>query len=549
MSMEKKFDYAAIDAFFPMKEYRKGQRESIQKILEAFESGKKFAMLEAPTGSGKSAIAFAVAQFFDNSYYLAPQKFLQDQLTADFGQGGKHIGLLEPMIDLKGRNTYPCNYYERMLSDPTSKLTDSQISKYKFLRDEEPGCDVGHCKRKNKSKLTYCDGFCPYFNRLNEAINARLCLMNFQAFLFQTSVVQRFGPRKLLILDECHNIEDALMNFIEISLSDRDIGRKFEKFETAAEYKTFFEEIKLSEIITNNINVAMAGLNSQEEEKWKQMLLKYKIFRNSNVDNWIPHFEEKDRASNRRLSLKPIFVDEFLHDYIFNKADYILMMSATILSKKIFCNALGVDQDDTTSLRMPSSFHPKARPIYYRPSGSMSFKNKVNTLPKMVKDIVDVCLFHANEKGIIHTHSFDVHDAIMNQSPDSLRSRLLSQKDPAFRNNKFALLEKHSESKNSIILAPAMHEGLDLKDDLGRFQIICKVPYPSKGDPQIAARLELSGEYYNWKTATKLIQACGRICRHNDDYGTTYVMDMDFKRFIEMNEYLIPKWYLEAIIW
>jgi Rad3-related DNA helicase len=545
--MEKKFDYEAIDAFFPMDDYRKGQKESIQKILEAFESGKKFILLEAPTGSGKSAIAFAVSQFFESSYYLAPQIFLQDQLTADFGETGKHIGLLEPMIDLKGRNTYPCNYYERMLFDPDSKLTEKQISKYKFLRDQEPGCDTGHCKRKQKSKLPYCNGHCPYFNRLEQAIEARLCLMNFQAFLFQTSVVRRFEPRNLLILDECHTIEDALMNFIEISLSDRDIGMKFEKFETASEYKTFFEEIKLADIITNNISVAMANLNSQEEEKWKQMLLRYKIFRNSDADNWVPQFEEKDKASNRRLSLKPVFVDEFLHSYVFNKADHILMMSATILSKRIFCQALGVDQESASSLRMPSSFHPKARPIYYRPSGSMSYKNKANTMSKMVKDVQEICQFHENEKGIIHTHSFDIHDAILNGG--FLRDRLLSQRDPAFRNNKFALLEKHKESKNTIILAPAMHEGLDLKDDLGRFQIICKVPYPSKGDPQIAARLELSGEYYNWKTATKLIQSCGRICRHNEDYGITYVMDSDFKRFIERNSELIPEWFAKSIVW
>jgi Rad3-related DNA helicase len=94
-----------------------------------------------------------------------------------------------------------------------------------------------------------------------------------------------------------------------------------------------------------------------------------------------------------------------------------------------------------------------------------------------------------------------------------------------------------------------MHEGLDLKDDLGRFQIICKVPYPSIKDPQIAKRKEESSDYYAWLTATKLVQQYGRIVRHVDDYGITYILDSDFKFFAYHNGEMLPDWFTEAIIY
>jgi len=41
---------------FPFGSPRNGQRELVEKIISAFESGKKYVILNAPTGIGKSAI-------------------------------------------------------------------------------------------------------------------------------------------------------------------------------------------------------------------------------------------------------------------------------------------------------------------------------------------------------------------------------------------------------------------------------------------------------------------------------------------------------------
>ena len=170
-------------------------------------------------------------------------------------------------------------------------------------------------------------------------------------------------------------------------------------------------------------------------------------------------------------------------------------------------------------------------------------------MPKLIRDVDFLCNHHKDQRGIIHTHTFEITYELLNKCSKEVKNRFLFQKNLEFGGDKKALLKKHQQSRNSIIVAPAMHEGLDLANDLGRFQIICKVPYPSKNDPQIAARMEESSEYYNWCTATKLVQSTGRIIRHDRDHGVTYVLDQGFRWFVRENEYLLPSWFIEAIEW
>ena len=552
------FNIEDVDRFFPMEKYRPGQKASIIKILEAFNSGAKQVLFEAPVGSGKSAIGFTIAQMVDNTFYLTNQRFLQDQVISDFGDKGKYYkSSCSPMIDLKGRNNYPCNIWSRALADPEYKFKDDkQRDHFLSLSMQKIGCDRGQCKRQGRSKLPYCVddkidlNECPYFIRLRQAQAAKICLMNYHSFLFQTSVAMSFGRRSLLILDEAHSTEDILLKFVELSISDRHfqtMGIRFPQLETVSEYLEYLKSIKLDELIAAKIRASMLALNSKEEEDWKNQLLRYKILLEADPEQWVSIWEEVESGASRSITLKPIFVDKFAQEYIFNKAGLVLMMSATILSRDVMCGSLGIPRESSRFIRLGSSFPKNIRPCHYRPVGSMSFKNKADTIPKLVKAVNNICKFHASEHGIIHTHTFAICMELLQKCEPAVRSRFLFQKD--FEDNKQKLLEAHKKSKNSIIIAPAMHEGLDLVSDLGRFAIICKCPYPSKADPQISIRMEADPDWYDWVTACKACQSYGRIYRHDKDFGVTYLLDSDFRPFISRVGKMLPDWFLEAIIW
>src|SRR5437899_33634 len=104
MKSRKKLRPAIFD-HFPLAKMRPGQEEALEAIERAYREGKRGIIIEAPTGSGKSAIAIAAAGWAvqlgvgkgesPGAYILTPQKQLQDQYMRDFERGG--------LVQLKGR--------------------------------------------------------------------------------------------------------------------------------------------------------------------------------------------------------------------------------------------------------------------------------------------------------------------------------------------------------------------------------------------------------------------------------------------------------------
>ena len=74
-------------------------------------------------------------------------------------------------------------------------------------------------------------------------------------------------------------------------------------------------------------------------------------------------------------------------------------------------------------------------------------------------------------------------------------------------------------------MGPSILEGLNMVDDHSRFQIFLKVPYPHLGDKYVAAKLEYSQKWYNWKTEISIMQGIGRSIRTPEDWAITYILD------------------------
>ena len=127
------------------------------------------------------------------------------------------------------------------------------------------------------------------------------------------------------------------------------------------------------------------------------------------------------------------------------------------------------------------------------------------------------------------------------------RCRLLETNPEIERDE--VITEHVNTPKPTVLISPLLHLGLDLKDDLSRFQVIAKVPFPSLGDRWIDEKRKRSGKWYNWQTALKLVQGYGRSIRSKDDWAVTYVLDGMFKSFVDRNKNILPNWFLESIKW
>ena len=97
---------------FPFETPRVGQLDIIQDINDAIRQGYKYIILEAGTGTGKSAIATTLAKMYGSAYILTMTKQLQAQYADEFDF---------PLV--KGRQNFAC-------------LNDNL----------ESTCDMGTCK-------------------------------------------------------------------------------------------------------------------------------------------------------------------------------------------------------------------------------------------------------------------------------------------------------------------------------------------------------------------------------------------------------------------
>ena len=82
----------------------------------------------------------------------------------------------------------------------------------------------------------------------------------------------------------------------------------------------------------------------------------------------------------------------------------------------------------------------------------------------------------------------------------------------------------------AVLISPSAFEGIDLSDDLSRFQIIVKAPFPSLGDKRMKFILDKYPEIYEIITIQKLVQGAGRSVRSPDDYAKTYILDQNAQR-------------------
>lgn len=553
------FSDEAILKAFPWEQPREGQIEAVRFVLEAFKDGKDYVVLEGPTGSGKSVIGITVSNFFKNSFYLTIQKSLQAQLIGDF----------EHVVSLMGRNAYPCTYYARN----ESKLKAGKrfpAEKLKELLDKPPGCDNGFCKdvldsnkcggcflQEHKGDLMILPpgmkySACPYYEQLGLALAAPHVTMNYSCFLSQTYYAGRFPPRELMICDEAHNVQSVIMDFISLTINDfqlQEYGITLPELEEPKDYAHWIKDNDVVKIIGYIIAAAESTGDKKTVEKLSEVLFKIGLFLLSAEDpedEWVSDYTtSKNAPYNHTVCLRPVFVRHFSQDLLFGYAKKNLLMSATILHLDSFCNATGLDRSKVAAYRMKNRIPASNRKVLVLPvlKATGGDSKMGEWMPTMIKEVDKLCEIHKDHKGIIHTHNFAICNGLLEKCKH--RKRFLFQKNFA---DKQHLLRHHAATDKSIIIAPAMHEGFDLKNDLSRFQIICKVPYPNfYADKQLKRRSEIDWNYILWLTALKLIQSSGRSIRSETDWAMTYIIDSTFLRFREEANFMIPKWFQEAI--
>jgi Rad3-related DNA helicase len=501
---------------------RDNQLEIVTKILTAFRNGKKHVVLSLPTGGGKSVIAYAVAKHFGEAYILTNQKVLQEQYKKD---------LDVPYI--LGRSNYICK------------------------KDATLTCEMGLCKRITEN---YCDD-CPYLMDRAVARDNWITNMNY-AYYLNITKARSLDKRNLLVMDESHVIENEMIKAGTIKITTGTLSAfGLDYLDLPKKKSTDWEKrIWLFEEFFPRLREQYLFLKNQIQqcEQWKfTKEIKKMISKMMAAERLVNIIAEikKELADHQKviiqadtdfIEFKVLYGYNLFAKYFENQAYKFLHMSATILNKMQYCKKLNLSEDEVEYLEYESDFPVENRLIHYTPVGSLAWKKKAQTIPKLIEKVKEILAAHPDEKGIIHTVNYELAEIIVDQLYGTNEgSRLIIPRGK----NKQAILNSFYTSKNPyVLISPSLAEGLDLKDDLSRFCIICKMPYANIADKWVKTRLSLDATWYANFTAEQLVQMSGRSIRNKTDYAKTYILDEEFMRFAETNHFLLPDWWKKAVI-
>lgn len=570
----------SMRSFFPFDNIRSNQEKVLGEIDQALKSGYKYIFLEAPTGFGKSAVAVALSRFLGSSHICTSTKDLQTQYSKDFPY----------LYEVKGRNNFPCivkedmgikescDYGPCLKEDEYDCLYKTRLSDYetKLGGTIYENIDIAkhalkkyHDKTKQHSQLVQLQWKpCEYFHQKWISVKSSHTIYNYKYFLSDLFYSSGVNKRKLLILDEAHTLESEVSTFKNFTINKEYLNRFFPKLnlpenkpldvDTYVDFCTHLKErfhdyIHKGESLVGNGEDKKKAIDASEKNlidalAFEKNLSVFLDDLKSNKDNWLVTNMIKNDNDNKisRIKMEPLDVSNYFVD-IFDKGSVSLLMSATILSKDNLCKAVGLKKDQVKFIKIEESEFPvEHRPIYLMNVAWLSAKTMSESLPHIAKVIDNLLSVHKNDKGIIHTTSYSQLQFIKNNVSKNNFVRLIETNPKLDRNE---MILKHFESlKPTVLISPSMYLGIDLKDDLSRFQIIVKVPYPDLTDKKISVLKQRNPKWYEWNTILRLIQAYGRSIRNSEDYANTYILDSSISFLLKNGKDMIPKWFSEAIV-
>jgi len=478
--------------FFPYPTSRIQQTECLQALEKHWDAYDVFVIV-APTASGKSAISKTIADWRTNAAMITPTNLLVEQFIHEFPDQQK----------LFKREYYKCPRFAG--GTLNCKEAESRFGRKRM------GCDTN----------------CAYLKD-NRRVRGR---GNFVANYYVYMANQLFKPT--LIIDEAHNALKLIQELTGQKIWKHDYHYPYNMW-SSADVLHWAEGLDL-DLLGEDKKGIIEGLKEELTSNSPRYIIK------RGFDLWKRTTPVEEREL---LTMMPIDVRD-APPYLWpSKVSKIVMMSATISYKDL--ESMGLDRRRTLYLEVNSPIPAAYRPIITDYIGNVNRANIRDLTYKMAAHIEEVYLpKYAGSKGLIHAtyaqakifrELWEGNPRFIFHEKDNVRQRLAE------------FMELPPES-GAVFIASGLYEGVDLADDLARWQVIAKVPWPNLGDPATSYKAEQDPSWFVWESLKSVMQACGRIVRNPTDRGDTYILDGSFARMVkEGYRYnLIPTWWKEAL--
>ena len=517
---------------------RDKQAKALNAIEKAFENGKKFVIVHADTGVGKTHLSKTLGNVSKD----VPVEF--ERIVKNysvFGETGPEL-----VTGFEPFGCYALTITKSLQDQYQNTFDDTGVlkgkSNYQCDVDDTLSVDVAPCIYvANQKNECWKANRCPYYNSRNDMLTSKFSALNYSMFF---SLPNHLKKRQIMVCDEGSELEEQLVGQftceVDIPLvtpftnDDKNKTKVLEWVSKIVENVTASVEDYKEWFSENTSKKDIITFNKKKQEYTKLSNLQNSLSLLSETFWDSDYIIERVESGVRFIPLKVDVLSKYLFDY----AEKVVILSATIIDPIAYCKSLGIK--DYEYIHIGTDFEPEKSPIHIMANQKLNFQNLKSMLPTLMKQIKGIMEHHKDDKGIIHTHTQYLTDYIR----ENINSDRLLCREPGVNNEQ--LLEMHEESEEpTVLVSPSMTYGVDLKGDLARFQIILKAPWLPTKDVRVEKLMKIDKEWYSNAMLKTLVQACGRGVRSEDDWCETYILDGSIFDAIHRNKKKLPKFFLD----
>lgn len=452
-------------------------------------------LVEAPPGVGKTLLGVGLQKILDvPAVYITPNKSLQYQVC-------RQVPYARMVM---GRNNYSCLLYK--------------------------GRTAESCDNSKDDPCPYVDE-CDYMSARAAAEASPLAVLNSTYYLYAVNYGKRFRGGALVV-DEIDLLERAVLNFINIALTERSL-LKIEKMGGSPAPNSDDLPLWRSWSADTVSVIRKAHIAKEDRAYWDRLVLRLRFLMDNADDSW---FMEEEEGG---VTFKPVRISQYVHSLIWQYHKTVLAMSGTVLDSKSVASDIGLSDYHYVNVGCP--FPVANRPVYdlSKYVGNLNAGNLVESLGPIATLIKHVLNGYKDGKVLVHTPSYWLAGVLRERLDGHVLSNF-SDKD-----REAALGQFLSGSAPQVLVSPSFSRGLDLYDDVYNCVIVTKVPWPDLGSGAVSRRLKMPGgqDWYIREAAAGLVQSCSRAIRSADKRCDVYILDGAYKRLLP----LLPKWFKEAI--
>lgn len=495
-----------IDFGIDHDEWRPHQLETVNWINET----EGTILLEAPTGSGKTAIARALCNNKKGIALVRTKNLQKTNYQDSYG-----------FVALFGRSNYPCDHPD----------VDVDATAENCLYDE------------NRSAMCPAYSICKYYNRRTDAIASSKAALNYPYWL----TTYNFWPSpELLICDEAHQLPDITLDWAGIHINEwqrrewelpmfpilksSNIQSAFFKPEPVEEKA--LDWLRRSLAVVDNKVQRLSIIGKSDKETAKKITQGERLI--AKIKSTIDALEKSPRdwfiisgpgASTfkgeqvRAFVARPLTAKHHFPGYFMSEEWQTLIMSATIGNPEVFASELGIQEFNARSI--PSVWDAKRRPIVEldvprlgQKAPDSAWEKQADSIAKAINSVP------SDWHGIIHTTSIAEAPRLASRlARRGLSDRVFVPRHASTTQMSADWEVRKRMHKGSLMICWAFWEGYDGLEE--KINIAAKVPYPYLGDEYERQRRNYNGKFFLQRTAWQLEQGLGRSRRgREEDYDT-----------------------------